>query len=122
MSHHPAFAPPGNRVCGSFGNTDPRRVRWQNRKQRILLEFAKQQLAVMVTPRLMQLRCLAIGEARRFPELGELLHRMGPARSIDRLEHAFRYYTDNGELNAPDLSEAASNFNWPIMGGPSTMP
>ena len=45
-----------------------------------LLEFAKQQLAVMVTPRLMQLRCLAIGEARRFPELGELLHRMGPAR------------------------------------------
>ncbi|MCG6856650.1 MAG: TetR/AcrR family transcriptional regulator [Salaquimonas sp.] len=83
-----------------------------------LRAFAHQQLAIVVTPKLMQLRRLAIGEATRFPELGATLHKLGPARSINRLEFAFRHYRNIGQIRAPNLREAASNFNWLIMGAP----
>jgi TetR/AcrR family transcriptional regulator, mexJK operon transcriptional repressor len=83
-----------------------------------LLDFARQQLNIVLTPELMQLRRLAIGEAGRFPELGIMLHKMGPARSINRLELAFQHYRADSQLAAADLHEAASNFNWLMMGGP----
>jgi AefR-like transcriptional repressor, C-terminal domain len=66
-----------------------------------------------------RLRRLAIGEASRFPEFGLLLHEIGPGRSIGRLEKAFVHYSGLGQLDAKDLREAASNFNWLLMGGPS---
>ncbi len=83
-----------------------------------LLDFARQQLAIVVTPKLMQLRRLAIGEAYRFPELGQLLHKMGPARSIGRLERAFAHYRRLGQLGPADLHAAAATFNWLVMGAP----
>ena len=43
-----------------------------------LLAYAERQLAVVLTPRLMQLRRLVIGEASRFPELGRALLRWRP--------------------------------------------
>ncbi len=84
-----------------------------------LLDFARQQLNIVLTPELMQLRRLAIGEAGRFPELGIMLHKMGPARSINRLELAFRHFRADNQLAATDLLAAASNFNWLLMGGPT---
>jgi TetR/AcrR family transcriptional regulator, mexJK operon transcriptional repressor len=83
-----------------------------------LLEFARQQLTIVLTPRLMQLRRLLIGEAARFPELGRTLHKMGSGRSIRRLEYAFERYRTAGRLEAKDLHAAASNFNWLVMGAP----
>ena len=83
-----------------------------------LLDFARQQLTIVLTPKLMQVRRLVIGELGRFPELGRALYKMGPGRSISRLERVFRHYRDARELVVVDLNEAASNFNWLIMGGP----
>lgn len=83
-----------------------------------LFEFALQQLSIVLTPRLLQLRRLVIAEAERFPELGRALHRQGPARSIGRLTKAFERYAARGALNAPDLTTAATHFNWIVMGAP----
>ena len=55
-----------------------------------LLDFAQQQLEIVLTPRLMRLRRLVIGEVGRFPELGRMLHERGPARSIARLTYGSR--------------------------------
>ena len=83
-----------------------------------LADFARHQLAIVLTPELMQLRRLAIAEAGRFPDLGRMLHKMGPARSIELLQAAFRHYAALGQLQLDDPEEAASNFNWLVMGGP----
>ncbi len=83
-----------------------------------LLEFAELQLTIVMTPRLMQLRRLVIGEVERFPELGKALHALGPQRSIDRLSRAFERYRRLGQLQADDLEAAAGFFNWLVMGGP----
>ena len=84
-----------------------------------LQAFAVEQLHIVMTPRLMQLRRLVIGEASRFPELGAALHRNGPGRSIERLEQAFVRYHAQGDLRTPDARVAATHFNWLVMGGPT---
>ncbi|MGE0499705.1 MAG: TetR/AcrR family transcriptional regulator [Rhizobiaceae bacterium] len=86
--------------------------------ERFLLDFARTQLALIMTPRLLQLRRLVIAEADRFPELGAALHERGPARSIGRLARAFEGYLRRGAMKADDVTIAASNLNWMIMGAP----
>jgi TetR/AcrR family transcriptional repressor of mexJK operon len=83
-----------------------------------LQEFAELQLTIVMTPRLMQLRRLVIGEVERFPELGKALHALGPQRSINRLSRAFAHYRRLGQIKADDFEAAASFFNWLVMGGP----
>lgn len=85
-----------------------------------LLAFATEQLSIVLTPELMRLRRLVIGEADRFPELGRALFEKGPGRSINRLTGAFRHYRDSGALVASDPGVAASYFNWLLMGGPTS--
>jgi TetR/AcrR family transcriptional repressor of mexJK operon len=53
-----------------------------------LLAYAERQLTVVLTPRLMQLRRLVIGEASRFPELGKALYAGGPGRAVAGLSAA----------------------------------
>ena len=86
--------------------------------ERFLLDFATLQLQIVMTPRLMRLRRLVIGEVGRFPELGRALHEKGPGHSIGRLARAFAVYRDKGELTVGNAREAASFFNWLVMGGP----
>lgn len=83
-----------------------------------LLDFAATQLSIVMTPRLMQLRRLVIGEAQRFPDLGRALYDQGPGRSIRRLEKAFAGYAARGVMAAEDVHAAASFFNWLVMGAP----
>jgi AcrR family transcriptional regulator len=83
-------------------------------------EFATQLLDVVLTPRLMRLRRLVIGEADRFPELGKSLYRKGPESSIRRLTEAIEFFMARGELAASDARVAASCFNWLVMGGPTS--
>ena len=80
--------------------------------------FAEGQLGIVLTPRLMQLRRLVIGEVGRFPELGAVLHARGPRRSIHRLAGAIAAFARMGRLKADDPVAAAGYFNWLIMGGP----
>lgn len=84
-----------------------------------LLDFATRQLTTVLTPRLMQLRRLVIGEAGRFPELGQALYENGPGHSIRWLAHSLEAYAGRGELVVPDPIEAARAFNWLVMGEPT---
>lgn len=77
------------------------------------------QLLVVMTPRLMRLRRMVIGEVERFPELGRSLYENGPMRSINRLATAIAYYAGLGELHCTDPKSAAISLNWLIMGGPT---
>ncbi len=81
-----------------------------------LTRFAEEQLQIVVTPRLMKLRRMVIGEMTRFPELGAMLHRRGPARSVGRLSAALDLYAQAGRLHLDDPIRAASFFNWLVMG------
>lgn len=81
-----------------------------------LTRFAEEQLHIVVTPRLMKLRRMVIGEMNRFPELGAMLHRRGPARSVGRLSAALDLYGRAGALHHGDAVKAAEFFNWLVMG------
>lgn len=81
-----------------------------------LLAYAERQLTIVLTPRLMQLRRLVIGEAARFPKLGEALYEGGPARAISALTAAFTRWADRGLLVLDDPAVAATHFNWLVMG------
>lgn len=83
-----------------------------------LLAYAERQLAIVMTPRLMQLRRVVIGEAVRFPELGKALHDGGPGRAIAGLAAAFARWADSGLLVADSALVAATHFNWLVMGEP----
>ena len=69
-------------------------------------------------PRLLQLRRLVIGEAGRFPELGQTFYERGPARTVAALAGAFERLAERGVLQLDDPLIAAQHFNWLIMSNP----
>jgi TetR/AcrR family transcriptional repressor of mexJK operon len=83
-----------------------------------LQDYAYRQLSVVVTPRVMQLRRLVIGEVGRFPELARVLYERGPMRAIAALAAAFDRLGKRGLLAIDDPMVAASQFNWLIMSAP----
>ncbi|GAA1464395.1 TetR/AcrR family transcriptional regulator [Nocardiopsis exhalans] len=83
-----------------------------------LCDYAYRQLTVVLTPRLMQLRRMVIGEVARFPELAETLYRNGPQRAIDNLAGIFDRLVAQGRLSVADTRAAASRFNWLVMSEP----
>lgn len=83
-----------------------------------LQNYANRQLTVVLTPRIMQLRRLVIGEVSRFPELAKVLYERGPRRAMASLAALFKRLADRGLLTIDDPRVAASHFNWLIMSGP----
>jgi TetR/AcrR family transcriptional regulator, mexJK operon transcriptional repressor len=83
-----------------------------------LRELARGQLERVMQPRLLQLRRLVIGEAGRFPELGQFFYERGPGRTIAALADAFERLAERGELLIDDPLTAAAHFNWLIMSTP----
>jgi TetR/AcrR family transcriptional regulator, mexJK operon transcriptional repressor len=83
-----------------------------------LRAYAERQLMVVLTPRLMQLRRLVIGEAGRFPQLGRAVYEGGPMRAIGAMASAFETLADRALLAVDDPFVAASHFNWLVMGDP----
>ncbi|HUO13075.1 MAG TPA: TetR/AcrR family transcriptional regulator [Caulobacteraceae bacterium] len=83
-----------------------------------LQAHAHRLLDIVLTPRLLQLRRLVIGEASRFPELGRALYDGGPGRSIALLAATFARWAERGWLTVDDPMMAASHFNWLIMAEP----
>ena len=83
-----------------------------------LHEYAYRQLTVVLTPRLMQLRRLVIGEVSRFPDLARVLYEAGPMRALASLAASFTHLADRGLLAIDDPMVAASHFNWLIMSAP----
>ncbi|TYL52937.1 TetR/AcrR family transcriptional regulator [Agromyces mariniharenae] len=80
--------------------------------------YADRQLEIVMTPRLLQLRRLVIGEVGRFPELAEALHDRGPKRAIESLAAVFAQLDASGRLTVDDPLVAATHFNWLVMGEP----
>lgn len=78
--------------------------------------YADRQLEVVMTPGLLQLRRLVIGEVARFPELAEALHERGPKRAIGILAQMFKRLAEQRMLTIDDAITAATQFNWLVMG------
>jgi len=83
-----------------------------------LEDYAYRQLTVVLTPRVMQLRRLVIGEVSRFPELAKVLYERGPLRAMSALATNFERLAARGLLTIDDPSVAASHFNWLVMSAP----
>ena len=83
-----------------------------------LRAYAYRQLTTVLTPRLMQLRRLVIGEVSRFPDLARVLYESGPQRALSALAALFQRLTERGVLVMDDPQVAASQFNWLIMSAP----
>lgn len=83
-----------------------------------LVTYGYRQLTVVLTPPLMQLRRLVIGEVSRFPYLARVLHDRGPKRAIGLLAAMFERLAARGLLAIDDPLLAASQFNWLIMAAP----
>jgi TetR/AcrR family transcriptional repressor of mexJK operon len=83
-----------------------------------LRRYAYRQLTIALTPRVMQLRRLVIGEVGRFPELARALFDGGPRRAMAAMAVLFERLADRGVLAIDDPAVAASQFNWLIMGEP----
>lgn len=80
--------------------------------------YALRQLSVVLTPRLMQLRRLVIGEVGRFPELARVLYERGPERAITAFAKVLEGLAARKLLSVDDPITAASHFNWLIMSAP----
>lgn len=83
-----------------------------------LVAYAERQLQVVLTPRIMQLRRLVIGEVARFPELARVLYERGPRRAIGMLAALFERLAARGLLRVADPTLAAEHFNWLVMAEP----
>jgi TetR/AcrR family transcriptional regulator, mexJK operon transcriptional repressor len=86
--------------------------------QTYLFDYAYRQLTVVMTPDLMRLRRLVIGEVNRFPQLARALYEYGPKRATDNLTKVVAQLRDWGLLFLKDPLIAASHFNWLVMGNP----
>jgi TetR/AcrR family transcriptional repressor of mexJK operon len=80
-----------------------------------LEDYAYVQLSTVLTPQVMQLRRLVIGEVSRFPELAKVLYERGPLRAIGILAEMFERLAARGLLRIDDAKLAASHFNWLVM-------
>ena len=83
-----------------------------------LSAYAERQLTAVLTPRVLQLRRLVIGEVSRFPDLGRALWDGGPTRAMTSMAARFERLTALGWLRADDPETAASSFNWLVMSKP----
>jgi TetR/AcrR family transcriptional repressor of mexJK operon len=83
-----------------------------------LRDLARRQLALVMQPRVLQLRRLVIGEAGRFPELGRTFYERGPGRTMGALATAFERLAAAGALKLDDPALAAEHFNWLVMSIP----
>ncbi|WCM27382.1 TetR/AcrR family transcriptional regulator [Sphingomonas sp. QA11] len=83
-----------------------------------LFDLAVRQLEIVMTPAIIQLRRLVIGEVSRFPALAKTFYEDGPARTIDSLTALFERLSIRGYLNIDDARVAAAQFNWLVMSSP----
>jgi AcrR family transcriptional regulator len=83
-----------------------------------LRDLARRQLALVMQPRVLQLRRLVIGEAGRFPALGRTFYERGPGRTLQALAEAFERLAQEGILTVDDPQLAAEHFNWLVLSIP----
>jgi AcrR family transcriptional regulator len=89
--------------------TDPRAL---------LHDVLRAQLKTVLTPTILGLRRLVIGEVTRSPELAAALYEHGPRKAIAKLAGILRAFSDRGVLRVVDADLAATQLNWLVMGEP----
>jgi TetR/AcrR family transcriptional repressor of mexJK operon len=83
-----------------------------------LERHALKELQIVLSPRLLQLRRLVIGEVSRFPELAEALYEHGPQRAITLLTAVITQLQATGLLATHDPRTAAVTLNWLVLAAP----
>jgi TetR/AcrR family transcriptional regulator, mexJK operon transcriptional repressor len=73
-------------------------------------QFGNAMMSIVLTPQIVALHRLVIGEAGRFPELGRLFYERGPARGKARLAEYLEVAMADGRVQAGDPIRAASEF------------
>lgn len=86
--------------------------------QEFLVDYADRQLTAVLSPRILRLRRLVIGEESRFPELARVLWQNGPERAVGALAGHVGRLDGAGWLAAADPRAAATYLNWLVMGDP----
>lgn len=106
------------REAGDRVHQDPPHAETIDDVRLALENHLTRQLDIVLTPRLLQLRRLVIGEVARFPALARALAMHGPHRAIGIIAEQLRAYADRGLLRVPDEAVAAAQLNWLVMGEP----
>jgi len=83
-----------------------------------LRAFAREHVAAVTRPHLVQLRRMIIGEAGRFPDLARAWHRAAPERGHATLARAITRLAERGLVHAPDPVRAAQHLNYLILSVP----
>jgi AcrR family transcriptional regulator len=76
------------------------------------------QLSAVMTPEVLALRRLVIGEMTRSPELARALYEHGPRAAIASLAIVISDLQGLGVLRVADPEQAAMQLNWLVMGDP----
>jgi TetR/AcrR family transcriptional repressor of mexJK operon len=75
-----------------------------------LQSFARNFLMGVMQPDVLKLRRLVIGEAGRFPELGQSFYDLGPKRAAEQVALAFSEAAARGDLSLEDPELAAEHL------------
>ena len=86
--------------------------------ERDLRDFARQHVALVTQPHLIQMRRMIIAEAHRFPDLARAWHRIGPERAHASLASQIDKLVERGLLDASDPLLAAQLLNYLILSVP----
>jgi TetR/AcrR family transcriptional regulator, mexJK operon transcriptional repressor len=80
--------------------------------------LARRLINIVLSPDVLALRRLVIGEAGRFPRLGRAYYDRGPDRTAVTLAAHFQRLADRGLLRLDDPVRAAHHFNWLVTSIP----
>jgi TetR/AcrR family transcriptional regulator, mexJK operon transcriptional repressor len=83
-----------------------------------LRRFAREHVATVMQPHLVQMRRVIIAEADRFPDLARTWYASGPARGHATLAERFSALARRGRLRVEDPLLAAQHFNWLVLSIP----
>jgi TetR/AcrR family transcriptional repressor of mexJK operon len=75
-----------------------------------LTSVARQFIDIMLAPSSLALHRVLMGEVQRFPELGRMSYKIGPARIVATIAAYLRQQASEGRLDLPDPEFAAEQF------------
>lgn len=83
--------------------------------RKFLVDYALGELSTLLTPEVIQLRRLVIGEAERFPDLAAIYFKNGPQVAFEKLSELFDHFCKRSLLQITDIKKAAEDFNWMVL-------
>jgi TetR/AcrR family transcriptional repressor of mexJK operon len=83
-----------------------------------LYALGRRSITMIMRPELLALRRLMIGEASRFPRLGQVWWQGGPGKMTAELAPHLKRLAEQGELVIDDPELAAEQFHWLVLSIP----